>query len=50
MNDGLLTLLAGPRRIDLFGLDDHGLFRRLAPASPWSDTRAIFAMPPTLLL
>lgn len=47
MNDGLLTLLAGPRRIDLFGLDDHGLFGRLARASSWSETRAIFAMLPT---
>jgi hypothetical protein len=46
VNDGLFTLLAGPRRIDLFGLDDHGLFGRLARASSWSETRAIFAMLP----
>lgn len=46
MNDRLLTLLAGPRRIDLFGLDDHGLFGRLARASSWSETRAIFALLP----
>lgn len=46
MNDGLLTLLAGPRRIDLFGLDDHGVFGRLARASSWSETRAILAMLP----
>ena len=47
MNDGLLTLLATPRRIDLFGLDDRGLFGRLARASSWSETRAILAMLPT---
>jgi hypothetical protein len=46
LNDGLFTLLAGPRRIDLFGLDDHGLFGRLARASSWSETRAVFAMLP----
>ncbi len=46
MNDRLLTLLATPRRIDLFGLDDHGLFGRLARASSWSETRAILAMLP----
>lgn len=46
MNDGLLTLLAGPGRIDLFGLDDHGLFGRLARASSWSETRAVLAMLP----
>ena len=46
MNDGLLTLLAGPRRIDLFGLDDRGLFGRLARASSWSETRAVLAMIP----
>ena len=47
MNDPLLTLLASPRRIDLFGLDDRGLFGRLARASSWSETRAILAMLPT---
>lgn len=47
MNDLLLTLLASPRRIDLFGLDDRGLFGRLARASSWSETRAILAMLPT---
>ena len=47
MNDPLLTLLATPRRIDLFGLDDRGLFGRLARASSWSETRAILAMLPT---
>ena len=47
MKDGLLTLLATPRRIDLFGLDDRGLFGRLARASSWSETRAILAMLPT---
>ena len=47
MNDPLLTLLASPRRIDLFGLDDRGLFARLARASSWSETRAILAMLPT---
>ena len=46
MNDGLLTLLAGPRRIDLFGLDDHGVFGRLARSSSWSETRAVLAMLP----
>jgi hypothetical protein len=46
VNDGLLTLLAGPRHIDLFGLDDHGVFGRLARASSWSETRAVFAMLP----
>ena len=47
MNDGLLpTLLAGPRHIDLFGLDDHGVFGRLARVSCWSETHAIFAMLP----
>jgi len=46
VNDGLLTLLATPRRIDLFGLDDRGLFGRLARASSWSETRAILAMLP----
>lgn len=46
MNDGLLTLLARPRAIDLFGLDDHGLFGRLARASSWSETRAVLAMLP----
>ena len=46
MNDGLLTLLATPRRIDLFGLDDRGLFARLARAGSWSETRAILAMLP----
>ena len=46
MNDGLLTLLATPRRIDLFGLDDRGLFGRLARASSWSETRAILSMLP----
>lgn len=46
MNDGLLTLLASPRRIDLFGLDDRGLFARLARAGSWSETRAILAMLP----
>lgn len=46
MKDGLLTLLATPRRIDLFGLDDRGLFGRLARASSWSETRAILAMLP----
>lgn len=47
MNDRLLTLLAGPRAIDLYGLDDQGLFGRLARASSWSETRAILAMLPT---
>lgn len=47
MNAPLLTLLASPRRIDLFGLDDRGLFGRLARASSWSETRAILAMLPT---
>jgi hypothetical protein len=47
VNDPLLTLLASPRRIDLFGLDDRGLFGRLARASSWSETRAILAMLPT---
>ena len=46
MKDGLLTLLATPRRIDLFGLDDRGLFARLARAGSWSETRAILAMLP----
>ena len=46
MNDCLLTLLASPGRIDLFGLDDRGLFARLARASSWSETRAILAMLP----
>lgn len=46
MNDSLLTLLATPRRIDLFGLDDRGLFGRLARASSWSETRAILTMLP----
>jgi hypothetical protein len=46
VNDGLLTLLAGPRRIDLFGLDDHGLFGRLARATSWPETRAVLAMLP----
>jgi hypothetical protein len=46
LNDGLLTLLAGPRAIDLFGLDDRGLFGRLARASSWSETRAVLAMLP----
>ena len=47
MNAPLLTLLASPRRIDFFGLDDRGLFGRLARASSWSETRAILAMLPT---
>jgi hypothetical protein len=46
VNASLLTLLATPRRIDLFGLDDRGLFGRLARASSWSETRAILAMLP----
>lgn len=46
MNDGLLTLLPGPRHVDLFGLDDHGVFGRLARASSWPETRAILAMLP----
>lgn len=46
MNDSLLTLLAGHHAIDLFGLDDRGLFGRLARASSWSETRAILAMLP----
>lgn len=46
MNDRLLTLLVGPQRIDLFGLDDRGLFGRLARASSWYETRAILAMLP----
>lgn len=46
MNDSLLTLLAGPRHIDLFGLDDHGLFGRIVRASSWSETRAVLVMLP----
>jgi len=46
VNDRLLTLLAGPRAIDLFGLDDHGVFGRLVRASSWSETRAVLAMIP----
>ena len=46
MNDRLFTLLARPDRIDLFGLDDRGLFGRLARASSWSQTRAVLAMLP----
>lgn len=46
MNDDLLTLLASHHRIDLFGLDDRGLFARLARAASWSETRAILAMLP----
>ena len=46
MNDGLLTLLATSGHVDLFGLDDHGLFGRLARASSWSETRAVLAMIP----
>jgi hypothetical protein len=46
VNDRLITLLAGPRRIDLFGLDDRGLFGPLARASSWSETRAVLAMLP----
>lgn len=46
MNDGLLTLLATSGHVDLFGLDEHGLFGRLARASSWSETRAVLAMIP----
>lgn len=46
MNEPLLTLLATPRHVDLFGLDDRGLFGRLARASSWSETRAVLAMLP----
>jgi len=46
VNDRLLTLLAGPRRIDIFGLDDRGVFGRLVRASSWAETRAVLAMIP----
>ena len=46
MNDPLLTLLASPRRIDLFGLDDRGLFAHLARASFRLEAHAILATLP----
>jgi hypothetical protein len=47
VNDALFTLLATPRHVDLFGLDDRGVFGRLTRASSWSETRAVLAMLPS---
>ena len=46
MIDALLTVLAGPRHIDFFGLDDYGQFDRLARASSWSEARAVLDLLP----
>lgn len=46
MNDRFFTVLPGPSYVDIFGLDDLGLFTRLARALSWPEVRAIFHLLP----
>jgi hypothetical protein len=43
----LVTLLAGPSHIDVFGRDDHEPFVRLARAFSWSEARAVLNLLPS---
>jgi len=47
VTDDLVTLLAGPRHIDLFGRDDQEQFVRLARAFSWSEASAVFNLLPS---
>lgn len=47
MTAHLVTLLAEPRHIDVFGRDDHDQFVRLARAFSWPEARAVLALLPS---
>ena len=46
MSDELVTVVAGPSHLDLFGRDDHDHLVHLARAFSWSEARGVFSLLP----
>lgn len=46
MSDELVTVVAGPCHIDLFGRDDHDQLVHLARAFSWSEATGVFNLLP----
>lgn len=44
MTDELVTVVAGPTHIDIFGRDDHHQFVHMARAFSWSEARSVFSL------